>query len=582
MLRVAERSRLSLVLLQRSLRQLASRVAHPLVRWRFVPTRTDRLVIAPQDLRTADATRAGEIYAGRFVFAGKIVICDNRSPFEMTPVSDEWARALLGFGWLRHLRAADSSIARANSRALIEDWIRLQKRRNPLAWRIDVLSRRIMSWLSHAPLILADADLHFYRLFIRSLSKQVRVLRRRIDDAPDGIVRLHALIALTAAALCMAGQTGSLRASLRRLVEELDRQILPDGGHISRNPQVLVELLLDLLPLRQVLTNRNVAPPQAMLSAIERMMPMLRFFRHGDGSFGHFNGVGPTAPELVATVLVYDDARGAPVSNAAHSGYQRLEAGRSIILMDTGKPPPVNVSSEAHAGCLSFELSHGLRRIVVNCGLPGTNREAWRSVARATAAHSTVVFNDVSSCRFLESGSFKRLFGGSPIVAGPNNVTVTREETPDGPMLKASHDGYSERFGAIHQRTLVLTTDGNHLEGEDVFTSSVGDQLPREDEFAIRFHLHPMVRATLLSDGHGAMLTLPDRAAWNFNAYEDVVELEESVYLAGAEGPRRTTQIVIYGKGRRAPRVRWSFTHRAAPAAGEQQTGHDEQPWLPL
>jgi uncharacterized heparinase superfamily protein len=581
MLRVAERSRLSKALLQRSLRQLASRVAHPLARWRLIPSRTDRLVIAPQDLRTTDATRAGEIYAGRFVFAGKIVVCDNRSPFEMAPASDEWVRALLGFGWLRHLRAADSGIARANSRALIEEWIRLQGRRHPMAWRIDILSRRIISWLSHAPMILTDADLLFYRRFLRSLSKQVRVLRRRIADAPDGTVRLQALIALTMASLCMAGQTGHLRATLRRLIDELDRQILPDGGHISRNPQALVELLLDLLPLRQVLANRNIAPPQPMLNAIERMMPMLRFFRHGDGSFGHFNGVGPTAPELVATVLAYDDARGAPVANAAHSGYQRLEAGRSIILMDTGKPPPVNVSSEAHAGCLSFELSNGLRRIVVNCGLPATNREAWRSVARATAAHSTVVFNDVSSCRFLESGSFKRLFGGSPIVAGPNNVTVMREETPDGAMLRASHDGYAERFGAIHQRTLMLTKDGNHLEGEDVFTSSVGDQLPREDEFAIRFHLHPTVRATLLSDGHGAMLMLPDRDVWNFNAFEDVVELEESVYLASAEGPRRTAQIVIYGKGRRAPRVRWSFAHRP-PAPGEQQTGHDEQPWLPL
>ena len=109
MLRVAERSRLSIVVLQRGLRQLASRLAHPLVRWRFVPSKTDRLVIAPQDLRTADATRAGEIYAGRFVFAGKIVICDNRSPFELVPISNEWATALLGFGWLRHLRAADSS-----------------------------------------------------------------------------------------------------------------------------------------------------------------------------------------------------------------------------------------------------------------------------------------------------------------------------------------------------------------------------------------------------------------------------------------------------------------------------------------
>jgi uncharacterized heparinase superfamily protein len=580
MLRVAERSRLSMVALRRSLRRLASRVLHPLVRWRFVPTRTDRLVIAPQDLRTADATRAGEIYAGRFVFAGKIVICDGRSPFEMSPISDEWATALLGFGWLRHLRAADSGITRANARTLIDEWIRLQGRWHPVAWRIDVLSRRIMSWLSQAPLVLTDADLHFYRRFLRSLSRQVRYLHRRIADAPDGMVRLQALIALTMAALCMAGQTRSLRTTLRRLVTELERQILPDGGHVSRNPQALTDLLLELLPLRQVLASRNIAPPQALLNSIDRMMPMLRFFRHGDGVFAHFNGNGPTAPELVATVLAYDDARGTPVANAAHSGYQRLDAGSSLVLMDVGKPPPVNVSREAHAGCLAFEFSAGPQRIIVNCGLPATSREAWRDVARATAAHSTVVFNDASSCRFLASGSFKRLFAGAPIVGGPNRVVVNREEPAGTIMVRASHDGYADRFGVIHQRTLMLTTDGGRLDGEDVFLPSDGDHMPREDAFAVRFHLHPAVQATPLTDGHGVMLVLPDRDVWTFSAFGDLVELEESVYLAARDGPRRTTQIVIYGHARKVPRVRWSLTHRhPATEANEER---DEQPELPL
>jgi len=41
---------------------------------------------------------------------------------------------------------------------------------------------------------------------------------------------------LTYAALCMAKQVRHLRLTTRRLVSELERQILPDGGHISRNP----------------------------------------------------------------------------------------------------------------------------------------------------------------------------------------------------------------------------------------------------------------------------------------------------------------------------------------------------------
>ncbi|NLH82532.1 MAG: hypothetical protein GX458_17050, partial [Phyllobacteriaceae bacterium] len=37
----------------------------------------------------------------------------------------EWARVLHGFGWLRHLRAADSAVARGNARALVDDWLRI-------------------------------------------------------------------------------------------------------------------------------------------------------------------------------------------------------------------------------------------------------------------------------------------------------------------------------------------------------------------------------------------------------------------------------------------------------------------------
>ena len=126
--------------------------AHPMLRWRFASAMADRLLIAPQDLRTADPTRASEIYAGRFAFAGKIVICDGRSPFEIEPPSDEWADQLLGFGWLRHLRAAESAITRANARALVDEWISLQSAFDAVdGWRPELVARRIISCRRRPP-----------------------------------------------------------------------------------------------------------------------------------------------------------------------------------------------------------------------------------------------------------------------------------------------------------------------------------------------------------------------------------------------------------------------------------------------
>jgi uncharacterized heparinase superfamily protein len=580
-------AKLSWLLLRGGARRLAGRVhSHPILRWPLLPFRADRLLIAPPDLRTADATRASEIYSGRFAFAGKVVVCDGRSIFEMDPPSEDWAVELLGFGWLRHLRAAESAITRANGRALVDEWITLQGSWHPLAWRPDVLSRRIISWLSQATLVLQDADVSFYRRFLRSLLRQVSYLRHTAGDARRGVAHLQAIIALANAALCIAGQRRRIRSTTAALQQELERQILPDGGHVGRDPGAIIEILLELLPLRQAYASRNIAPPPALLNATDRMMPMLRFFRHSDGTFARFNGMGATPADLLLTLMAYDEARGAPVANAPHSGYQRLESRGGVLVMDVGKAPPIEMGLEAHAGFLAFEFSSPKHNsLIVNCGMPPTAREDWRPLARTTASHSTVTFNDTSSARFITSPTFRHVLGGSPMLDGPTQVAVVREDRADAIVLRATHDGYAERYGILHDRTISLSADGTRLEGEDVFRSADGGDQVRAsaDKYAVRFHLHPTVKATRLSDGHGAMLMAPDKDVWTFSVREGRVELEDSVYLAGAEGPRRTLQLVVYGHARHAPRVVWSLQAGAAiMTKSPTRSVRAEEPKLPL
>ncbi len=165
-----------------------------------------------------------------------------------------------------------------------------------------------------------------------------------------------------------------LKRAVATLNGQLNEQILLDGGPIGRNPQALVELLFDLLPLRQAFAARGLSPPPELLNAIDRITPALRMFQHGDGSLALFNGAGVTAPERIALALSYDDSRGQPIFNARYSGYQRLEGGDALVLVDAGPPPPPLFSHAAHAGCLSFEFSLGSERIVVNCGAPGAQR----------------------------------------------------------------------------------------------------------------------------------------------------------------------------------------------------------------
>jgi uncharacterized heparinase superfamily protein len=582
---VAQRRRISTLILSRFARNVMARASGGSVALsRLWPGRTDRLIIAPHDLRTADATRAAEIYAGRFVFAGKIVTCHGRSIFDLEPPSEDWEVALLGFGWLRHLRAADTALTRANARSLVDDWISNPLHKRPVGRRADVLARRVISLLSQAPLVLGDTDGKFYRRYLRGLTREIRYLRYTMLDIPDGVSRLQVLIALCYASLCLANQARHIRTATRKLSDELQRQILPDGGHISRNPGALIELLIDLLPLRQTFAARNIAPPPALLNAIDRMMPMLRFFRHGDGSFALFNGMSSAPSDLLATLLAYDDTHGAPMANMPHTGFQRLDAGAMTVIMDTGPPPPPNVSHDAHAGCLSFELSHGPSRIIINCGMPSTGRDNWRVFARGTPAHSTLTYHDASSCQFVELTAMKRFLQGAPVVSGPTSVESYREVVGNGVLLTTSHDGYLQRFGVVHRRVLMVAHDGSRLDGEDTLSPAPGARIKgSETDYALRFHLHPSVKASRLSDARGVMLVLPNREVWTFEALDDKVDLEDSVFLAGNDGPRRTAQIVIRQDARQAPSIRWSLVRSTASAsATTARRNARREPELPL
>jgi uncharacterized heparinase superfamily protein len=93
------------------------------------------------------------------------------------------------------------------------------------------------------------------------------------------------------------------------------------------------------------------------------------------------------------------------------------------------------------------------------------------------------------------------------------------------------------------------------------------------------------VKATRLTDGHGVMLMTATKEVWTFNAHEDRVDLEDSVYLAGTDGPRRTMQMIIRGNAKKTPRVVWTFQQTSAATLATTGTGRrlrEEEPRLPL
>ncbi len=516
------------------------------------------------DLRRGDPSIARGFYVGHVWLAGQLVELNGRSPFALKDEAAPWRAELHGFGWLRHFARAGDVLSCEHARSLVGDWLRLGRRqRTALAYGHEVAASRVLAWISHAPTVLSGADDAFRDRFARGLSAEVRQLRRMAGSAPAGMARLRVRIALVAAALVQPNGAGAVRHAARLLGEELDAQVHADGGHVSRNPAAVSQILSELVPLRALFAERGLAPPRAVFGAVDRMLPALRFFRHGDGSLALFNGAGardpttslgrPSRPRRDARRADQPDApvRLSPAGGRAHGAPGRY--GRAARARRLARGPCRNPGARIS--------SSGGRRFVVNCGAPVRIEGGWRRLSRTTAAHSTLTLNDQSSSRFSRSEAVDRFLGG-PLLPGPTRVPVNREETRDGQELTAAHDGYRQAFGFVHERQLFLSRDGRRIEGIDRLFQAAGRahrMACDEPMGTLRFHLHPDVQVE--EAGEGLRLVHGEEVWWFFA--DGAPQLEESIFFADAAGPRRTRQIVLPLDCLDRTDLNWRFERRS-------------------
>ena len=383
----------------------------------------------------------------------------------------------------------------------------------------------------------------------------------------------------------MGGNARHIKQITRDLEKELQKQILPDGGHISRDPATTVNLICDLLPLRQCYIGSEHGSPPALTSAIDSMMSFIRMMRHSDGHLGQFNGTGHIPASLMATILRYDTSRTtenpAPQQSAPQTGYERLSAADTVVLIDTGKPFGRTTARLAMAGTLSFELSCSQSRFVINCGIPESQRASYLPFCRTTAAHSTATIGNSSSSRFISESAFQS-FLPSSLISSPENIEIKRTQQDGMEIFSASHDGYAARFGLIHHRELQLSRNGTVLNGIDRFTkSSPASHSSAPVPVSVRFHIPAGSRTNLLASGNSVLITGNKQETWTFTCIDSPLILEESIQFFSPGIPRKTSQIVLNTDSRSVSEIRWVLEKRVLTAdngkAGKGKKNPDKQ-----
>jgi len=504
----------------------------------------------PKLLATVTNPLKGDAAAGTALRAGHFLVHAARSPIADTEFSGprlapSLVRVVHGFSWLADLEAA---APRQQVTGVAERVMGLWLAANPKpaagpAWDVGHAGHRLLAWLIHAPLILSGSDRVFRARVFAAIAETARWLDRNVRRASDRLAELAGWCGIVAAGLLLAEGKPRRLFGEAGLVKAMGDAIGDDGGVLSRNPLCQIEAIELLVALRACYQAVRKEPPPQVEAMLQLLVPPLLALLHGDGALGSWQGAGAVPAERIAALVAASKVRTRPLRDARQWGYQRVTAGRSVLIFDAAPPPQARHARDGCASTLAFELSSGKDRLIVNCGgaamAGGQIPLRLAQGLRATAAHSTLAIDDFNSTAVLINGRLGN---------GVAEVSVDRRSGDGATRLEASHDGYVPRYGLRHRRMLMLRDDGTELRGEDVLEATGRKGKRGTVGVALRFHLGPHVDVGQSADGLGATLALPDGSLWQFRSGRDPVSIEESLWADGQGRPLGTRQLVITAK----------------------------------
>ncbi|NDW45920.1 heparinase II/III family protein [Ruegeria sp. PrR005] len=543
-------------------------------------------VSQPEPRTVGSFARGRQLVAGNLLFAGYLVESPTISLWEVAAPNAAFEDERQGFAWLDDLAAVGDARAREKAQNWLWGWIEMHGKGRGPGWSPELAGRRVIRWINHALFLLRGAEPEQSRAFFRSLAQQTWFLSKRWSVAQPGLCRFEALTGLIYAGLALEGLEEWADPAVRALARDCENQIDKEGGLPTRNPEELLEVFTLLNWAAAALHEAGRGAPHAHTAAIERIAPTLRALRHADGQLARFHGGGRGLEGRLDHALAASGVKPAHAEGLS-MGYARLSAGRTSVIIDASPPPRGEVSYNAHASTLAFELTSGRRPLIVNCGSGSSFGLEWRRAGRATPSHSTLCLDGYSSARL---GDPEKESEREALIDGPSQVPVETSETLESSRFQGGHDGFVRIYGLTHARTLDLSHDGRGLTGEDMLLAMDDAAKRRFDNamdasvlsgvgFDIRLHLHPEVDAAVDLGGTAVSMALKSGEIWVFRhdgKYK--LSLEPSVYLEKTRlKPRATKQIVLSGRAMEyATRIRWTLSKAQDTAIAIRDLNRDE------
>ncbi|SMC26715.1 Uncharacterized conserved protein, heparinase superfamily [Desulfacinum hydrothermale DSM 13146] len=397
---------------------------------------------------------------GRFTFLNRTRVLGHPVRWRPEDVDRLWVYNLHYFDFLAPV--ARQSVAEA--RRLMEHWIACNPPGTPDAWDPYPLSLRIVNWikaLSETTSLGRDDG-----TVLPSLYRQCLWLERSLEKHLRANHLFRNFKALVFAGLFFHTRDAQrwLEKGMEGLDEQLSEQILDDGGHFERSPMYHAMILGDCLDLLNALqaapmvsARQGAARRERLTTTVAAMGRFLSAMTHPDGGVALFNdaahGVEPDPADLETyarrlTGRAFPPVQ-TPVAAFGQSGYFVMapQPGERL-LVDCGRVGPDYQPGHSHCDTLSFELSLGGRRLIVDSGTYAYRDGPMRRYNRGNAGHNTVT---------IDGENQSQVWGAHRCGRRAKPLYARAWSGEDGALVfEGAHDGYRHLQGApIHHRRVV-------------------------------------------------------------------------------------------------------------------------------
>ena len=460
-------------------------------------------------------------------------------------ISEKNFKKLNSFFWLFTL---DLKSSNKITQDVIEKWIDDNTNYNIKSWELDILSKRVIAWLSNARLTYENGSEDYKEKFNFLVRKQVNHLVNEIYRSKYVDDKLIGCTAIILCGLCYR-DTKFLSYGISLLKKIIEYSLDDLNFPKSRSFRQLIFYLKNFVLIRELLKDSQSEIPDFINETIFYLGQSYNFFWQRTKESFLFNGnIEIDNTEFDKYLNSHGYKFKCQTNDMGNYGF--ISNKKNSLIVDLGNSPDKKFSSNYQAGALSFEFSHMSEKIVCNSGYYQNVKHQLNVISKSSAAHSTLIIDNSSIVNF-QKGKFGKKYVEKNFKVFERKILNEKNKW----FFTASHDGYLKKFGIIHKRNLTFYPEKQILQGSEYLFF----RKPSKNKiFEIRFHLHPSVKATKTIEGKYVLIEA-ENSGWKFIS-DNTIDIETGLYFGKKNRFVENQNIFVSGKLQSSEQIiKWSI-----------------------